>query len=97
MLLIEFRHRAVVDSIGRLKEFVYKNTEGNIIKTTFRQNKRGTEIIFTDGTCVTLHNSGLNISRHNLQLSFDKRQEFAATYIDTLRIPPQNFKSGNTR
>lgn len=95
--LLEYRHRAVVDSIGRLKEFNYKNDRGAMIKTGFRSTKNGAEIFFADGTKISLQGKSMILTHNGKQLSYAHRQEFAASYQASNNTLPPNINSGNGR
>ena len=95
--MMDYRHRASVDSIGRLREFNFKNDKGEIIKTGFRQAKTGAEMLFADGTRITWQGQSMVLEHSGKKLTYENRQEFAASYISTSGgLPPLN-KSGNGR
>ena len=98
LLLLDFRHSVLLDSVGRLKEFKFKNADGIAQKTTFKHNKdERTFISFADGTTVEQSAKGFRVMHNNIELSYDTRQEFASTYLGSSLLPPQLGKSGNVR
>ncbi len=96
MCLLEYKHRAYIDTIGRLKEFNFKKADGQIVKTMFKQTKTGSSVLFADGTCIAWHGKDVEISHNGKVLNYDTRQEFAASY-DSFRVLPSIVKSGNER
>ena len=96
-ILLDYRHRATLDLSGRLKDFKFKTTDGKIIQTGFKYIKHGgAEISFTDGTKVLLRNNEMTVTRGDMVLNYDTRQEFAASYNGT-PLTPQLNKGGNGR
>ncbi|MBR6356478.1 MAG: hypothetical protein IKR92_06465 [Alphaproteobacteria bacterium] len=95
--ILEYKHRAYIDTIGRLKEFSFKKADGQVAKTIFKQTKDGSSVLFADGTCIALRGKDMVVTHNGYTLTKDTRQEFAASYSDTSRIPPQIIKSGNGR
>lgn len=94
--LLEYRHRAVIDSIGRLKEFNYRNDKGEVIKAGFRNTKTGTEMFFADGTRIVWQGKTMAVMHNGEKLSYENRQEFSATYQGSSGVLPP-IKSGNER
>ena len=95
--LLEYKHRAYIDTIGRLKEFNYKKEDGQIVKTAFKQTKDGSSVLFADGTCIALRGKDMVVTHNGYTLTKDTRQEFANSYSDSPRVSPQIIKSGNGR
>ena len=96
MFLMGGRHRAYIDTLCRLKEFNFKNAEGVVDKTIFKQTKTGPEILFSNGTKILLQGNEMTVMRGNIVLNYENRQEFAAAYTGTFVLPP-TLKHGNGR
>lgn len=95
MCIMGQRHRAYIDTIGRLKEFNFRNSDGSVEKTTFKKTKTGTEISFSNGTKVLQTENGLSLEHANMVLNYENRQEFAASYQSIVSRTPLIIKNGN--
>lgn len=91
------KHRAFIGDLEYLNAFHYKNSDGNLIKAQIRQSDTGTQIALNNGTKILLHGTDLIVAHKGKVLTYDNRQEFAATYNDAPFIPPQTIKRGNER
>lgn len=95
--MLESRHRAYIDTVGRLKEFNFKNADGKTIKTTFKPTRDGTIISFNDDTGLVLRAHDMEVTHNGEILTYENRQEFAATYNGATGISPQTVKNSNSR
>ena len=85
--LLDGRHLVLFDSLGRLKEFKFKNFRNNVVQTAFMHKKDGRNlVIFADGTIISESGNQIAITHDGKELTFANRKEFAATYIT-----PQNI------
>lgn len=91
------RHRVYIDTTGHLKEFNYKSSDGIINKTTFKQTKMGSEIIFANNTKVLLKGNNMIVMRGNTVLSYENRQDFAASYDVISGYTPSVIKNSKIR
>ena len=96
-LLLDYRHRALINGNGRIQEFVYKNNDGQIIKTGFKQTPNGASLIFADGTNIVVHGSNITVLHNNQLLSYRNRREFIDSYSNSSVPSPQLLKFGNSR
>ena len=81
--LMSGKHRAFIGDLEYLKEFHYKNSDGNLVKAQFKQLDNGTQILLSDGTKISLQGADLAITHKGKVLTYDNRHEFAATYENT--------------
>ena len=89
--MLDGRHPIVLDSGNRIKEFKFKTFLNNIIKTAFLYKKDGQCLImFSDGTTVSQSNKDMTVMHNGKTLTFNNRQEFAATYIAPQNIVQQS-------
>lgn len=97
-ILIDGRHKLLLDENGRIKEFDFRNAEGKVIKTRFErtEDKQTDVIMLPDGTKIMLSDHDVTVSHGNKVLSYDTRKDFVRTY-DGTPIPPQTIKRGNGR
>lgn len=96
VILLDYRHRAVLDSNYHIREFKYRNADGKIELTTFNRDKNGLHILtLPDGTNVALMGTNIAVIHGNKRLSYENRQEFATSYNGGM--PSQFFKGGNGR
>lgn len=97
-MLIDNRHRLLLDSAGRIKEFKFKGENGKTIKTLFEHKSNGTDrISFEDGTNVLFSGKDVLISHNGVILSDNNRKEFLATYNRASEFSPRFSKYGNER
>ena len=97
-MLIDNRHRLLLDSTGRIKEFKFKGENGKTIKTLFEHKSNGTDrISFEDGTNVLFSGKDVLISHNGVILSDNNRKKFLATYNRASEFSPRFSKYGNER
>lgn len=97
-LLLDRRHNILLDTIGRIKEFKFKNCTGEILRTTFKHTKEGYNLIsLPDGTNILQNGQEMMIAHGDKTLTLDNRKEFAATYVEKQISPQQITKIGNSR
>ena len=97
-LLIDNRHRLILDFSKRIKEFRYKDESNNFIKTVFEHKSNGTDrISFEDGTNVLISGNDISVSHNGIVLNYDNQKEFAASYDTPQKLPPSLNKHGNER
>ncbi len=95
-ILMDYRHRAVLDSGYHIKEFKFRNADGKTELTTFNHNKDGLHILaLPDGTNIALMGTNIAVVHGKKRLSYENRQEFATGYNGI--IPPQFSNGGNGR
>ena len=82
-LLIGSRQNLLLDSDCRIKEIKSKSLNGNIMCVSFSHKQDGSNVIlFADGTKVVQSGKNTAVVHNGKTLTFDNRQEFAATYIN---------------
>lgn len=82
-LLIDRQHRVQLDSSSRIKEIKVKTGVNNIITVGLKHKNNGTtNIIFADGTIISVLGQNITVSHNGMGLAFDNREIFATTYID---------------
>ena len=94
-LLIDNRHRLLLDSAKRIKEFKFKDENGNIVKTQFEHKSNHTDrISFEDGTNVLISGNDILVSHNGVILSYENQREFLATYNKPREFSPNFNKYG---
>ena len=83
-LLIDRQHRVQLDSASRIKEIKIKTGANNIVTVGVKHKNNGaTDIIFADGTIISVMGQNITVSHNGVSLTFDNREIFAISYIDS--------------
>lgn len=81
--VIDRQHRVQLDSSSRIKEIKVKTGVNNMITVGLKHKNNGTtNIIFADGTIISVLGQNITVSYNGMALAFDNREIFATTYID---------------
>jgi len=95
---LDGRHHIQLDAGCRIKELKFKNFRNKVIQTAFIHKKDGQNLlIFPDGTTVTQFGKQITVTHADKTLTFDNRQDFAATYIEPEMILQQSAQNNNVR
>lgn len=87
-----FGHKVILDDVCRIKKFIFKKPNGDIVKTMFAHAKAGYNTIsFDDGTNILQSGPEFVITHCDKALLFDGNQDFAATYAQ------KNISQNKTR
>ncbi len=87
-ILVDNRHNVVLDASRTLKLFKFKDSGDAIIRTEFTHTRKNQNIIqFSDGTSVSQSGDEMIVRHNGINLQYDNRPVFAATYNLTQPTP----------
>ena len=80
-LFVGENHKIVLDDVGRIKKFRFKNANNEVVYTLFSHAKCGyNTILLNDGTNILQSGPEFVITHGGKTMLFDELQDFAASY-----------------